>query len=114
MITKKESDIRLIKTYPINRVHRQYISKNKSELCYDNGIPIQGIQYNTEIKHSLYTTQINLIINNIGSEWTILAKVFYEFLFEKEKVNNMEAQSLLIFVLTIRYNLYQTQVINTS
>ena len=43
---KKESDIRLITTNPINRVFRQYISENKSEVCYDNGIPIQVIQYN--------------------------------------------------------------------
>ena len=50
---KKEADIKLIKTNPINRVVRQYISKNKSELCYDNKIPIIPIQYNKETKHSL-------------------------------------------------------------
>ena len=57
---KKESDIRLIKTNPINRVFRQYISKNKSELCYDNEIPIQVVQYNKETKHS-FKKQHNLI-----------------------------------------------------
>ena len=71
----KESDIRLIKTNPID----------KSELCYDNKVPVQLIQYNKETKHSLNTKQINSIVNKIGSECTILAKVFYEFLVEKEK-----------------------------
>ena len=65
----KESDIRLIKTNPNNEIYGQYISKNKSELCYDNKIPIQVIQYNKEIKHSLKTTHINLVIHNIGSVW---------------------------------------------
>jgi len=50
---KTDSDIRLIKTKPTNRVFRLYISKNKSELCYDNKIPITPIQYNKETKHSL-------------------------------------------------------------
>ena len=40
-----------MKTNPINEVFRQYIPKNKSELCYDNEIPIQVIQYDTETKH---------------------------------------------------------------
>ena len=42
---KTEAYIKLIKTNPINRVFRQYISKNKSELYYDNRIPIQLIEY---------------------------------------------------------------------
>ena len=49
---KEKSDIRLIETNLINRVFRQYMSKDKSELCYDNEIPIQVIQYNKEAKHS--------------------------------------------------------------
>ena len=81
---KKRSDIRLIKTNRINRAFRQYISKHKGELCYDNKIPIQLIQYNKETKHSL-KQQINLTINNMGSEWTILAKVVHGFLVETEK-----------------------------
>ena len=52
---KKEADIRLSKTNPINRVFRQYISKHKSELCYDNNIQIQVIQYNKTSYHSLNT-----------------------------------------------------------
>ena len=44
--SKKEADIRLLKTNPINRVFKQYISKNKTELCYDNSIPIKLVQYN--------------------------------------------------------------------
>ena len=83
---------------------RQYISKHKSELCYDNEIPTQVIQYTKETKHSLKTAQFNWIINNIGSEWTILTKLFYEVLVEK-KVNIMEIQLLQILVLTITSNL---------
>ena len=65
---------------------------------------------NTHLK----TTQINLIISNIGSEWTIFVKLVYEFSVEKEKISIMEIQVLLILVLTIIYILYQTQLINKS
>ena len=49
---KKEADIKLNKTSPFNRVLRQYISKHKSELCYDNNIPLQVIEYNEVSNHS--------------------------------------------------------------
>jgi len=63
---------------------RIYISKNESELCYDDGSPIQPIQYNKETKHALNTKQKKLIINKIESEWAIFAKVFDEFLEERK------------------------------
>ena len=82
---KKESDMKLIATNPINRVFRLFISKNKHELCYYNKIPIQPIQYNKESKHSLKTNQMNMIINLITSDWKMYVNVFYAFLKEKEK-----------------------------
>lgn len=77
--------MKLITTNPINRVFRLFISKNKHELCYDNEIPIQPIQYNKESKHSLKTNQMNMILNLITSDWKMYANVFYEFLKEKEQ-----------------------------
>ena len=71
--------MKLITTNPINRVFRLFISKNKHELCYDNEIPIQPIQYNKESKHSLNTNQMNMILNLITSDWKMYANVFYDF-----------------------------------
>ena len=76
---EKESDIRLIKTNPINRVFRQQISENKGDLCCDNRSTSQHIQYNTEAKHVLKTSQISLIRNKIESEWATFLKVVCEF-----------------------------------
>ena len=69
MNIKNKADIKSIKTNPINRIFRQYVSKHKGELCYDNNIPIQVIQYNTTSNHSLRKQQINFIIKSLGSDW---------------------------------------------
>jgi hypothetical protein len=79
---KRESDRKLIELNPINRVFILYISKNKSELCNDNKIPI--LQYDKGAKHSLKTHQNNPIINRIDSEWKLFVKVVYHCLTKKE------------------------------
>ena len=84
---KQESDIRWIKTKPINVRFRQFSSESKNELCYGNKIQIQLIQYNKEAKHSLKNKK--WFDYKQHSELTILAKVFYVPLVE-EKVNIME------------------------
>ena len=101
---RKES-IRLIKANPTSRVLRQYTSKNKSELCYDNEIPIQLIQYNKTSNHSLKTQQINLIINNLGSAWKSFFLVFMIFWKKRKTTHIMGMKLLQISVLTSIYNL---------
>ena len=85
MDIKKGAEIKLIKSNPINRIFRQYISKHKSELCYDNNIPTQVIQYSRTSNHSLKTQQINFVINSLGSDWAMFIVVFNAFLEEKER-----------------------------
>jgi len=80
---KKESDMKLIQTNPINRVFRLFISNNKNKLSYANIIPFQPIQYNKETKHSLKTNQMNMIINKIESDWQMYVNVFLIFLIVK-------------------------------
>ena len=89
---KNESDIRLIKTNPMNRVSRQYMSKNKSVLCYDTKIPIQLIQYSKETKHVLKTNQMDLVINSIESEWTFFKLFLWLFRVERENRIYLENQ----------------------
>ena len=101
---KKEADIELIKTNPINRVFTQYISKNKSKLCYDNNIPIQLIQYNKTSKHSLKTQQINLIENSLGSELNIFFEVSHDFSKKKKTTHTMGIRLLQVLVLTSVYD----------
>ena len=86
---KQESDRKTIGTNPINGVFRLYISNNKNELCNENKIPIQIIQYDKTSKHSLKTQHIDSIINRITSEWKLFVKVFYIF-YLKRKINIMD------------------------
>ena len=62
----------------------QFIYPKRNNFC-DVKASHFAIQYNSESKHWLKITQINLIINNIRNEWEILGKAFYQLLVEKEK-----------------------------
>ena len=65
-----------MKTNASNRVFRQYISKNNSELCNDNKFPIQVIQHNKTSNHLLKTRHISFIINSLGNDWEQFLGVF--------------------------------------
>ena len=76
---KRESDMKLIITNPINRVFRKFISDNKHEICNDKRMSFKPIQYTKETNHSYKVKQINLIINEIESNFEMYCDVFLDF-----------------------------------
>jgi hypothetical protein len=79
---KKESDMQLLKTNPINRVFRKYISDNQTYFCELVGI--KNIKHNTHTKHIFKKQQIDMIIDNL-LDCDMYWKAFIKFLIAKEK-----------------------------